>query len=141
VFFEKLPSYLVGIEACAWAHYWARELCTLGHTVRLMPAKDVKAYVKGNKNDATEARDERLPADARASLAVLVAQIEACQEQIGTLDKRIHTQHRANEASCRLETIPGIGVIGATAIEATLSNSAVFASGRDFAAWIGLVPR
>ncbi len=51
----------------------------------------------------------------RARLAVLVAQIEACQVQIGTLDKRIHAQHRANEASRRLETIPGIGVIGATA--------------------------
>ena len=50
-------------------------------------------------------------------------------------------QHRANEASRRLETIPGIGVIGATAIAATVSDPTVFRSGRDFAAWIGLVPR
>ena len=55
-FFETLPPCLVGMEACASAHYWARELRKLGHEVRLMPAKDVKAYVKRNKNDAADAR-------------------------------------------------------------------------------------
>src|SRR5207248_7907143 len=54
-FFEALPPCLVGMEACATAHYWARELTKLGHAVRLMPAKDVKAYVKRNKNDAADA--------------------------------------------------------------------------------------
>jgi transposase len=54
-FFETLPPCLVGMEACATAHYWARELAKLGHEVRLMPAKDVKAYVKRNKNDAADA--------------------------------------------------------------------------------------
>src|SRR6202521_4918685 len=54
-FFEALPPCLVGMEACASAHYWARELKKLGHDVRLMPAKDVKAYVKRNKNDAVDA--------------------------------------------------------------------------------------
>ena len=54
-FFEALPPCLVGMEACATAHYWARELTKLGHQVRLMPAKDVKAYVKRNKNDAADA--------------------------------------------------------------------------------------
>ena len=49
-FFKALPPCLVGREACATAHYWARE-----HRVRLMPAKDVKAYVKRNKNDAADA--------------------------------------------------------------------------------------
>jgi transposase len=43
-FFEALAPCLIGIEACATAHYWARELTKLGHEVRLMPAKDVKAY-------------------------------------------------------------------------------------------------
>ena len=47
-FFKALPPCLVGMEACATAHYWARELTKLGHRVRLMPAKDVKAYVKRN---------------------------------------------------------------------------------------------
>ena len=49
-FFAALPPCLVGMEACATAHYWARELRKLGHEVRLMPAKDVKAYLKRNKN-------------------------------------------------------------------------------------------
>src|SRR6516162_6133499 len=54
-FFASLRPCLVGMEACASAHYWARELTKLGHEVRLMPAKDVKAYVKRNKNDAKDA--------------------------------------------------------------------------------------
>src|ERR1700693_5320147 len=54
-FFKVLPPCLIGMEACATAHYWARELTKLGHEVRLMPAKDVKAYVKRNKNDAADA--------------------------------------------------------------------------------------
>ena len=54
-FFEALSPCLVGMEACATAHYWARELTKLGHEVRLMPAKDVKAYVKRNKNDVADA--------------------------------------------------------------------------------------
>jgi transposase len=54
-FFKALPPCLVGMEACATAHYWARELTKLSHQVRLMPAKDVKAYVKRKKNDAADA--------------------------------------------------------------------------------------
>src|ERR1700716_2764512 len=54
-FFAQLPRCLVGMEACATAHYWARELQAAGHEVRLMPAQYVKAYVKRNKNDAADA--------------------------------------------------------------------------------------
>lgn len=53
--FEKLPACLVGMEACASSHYWARELATLGHEVKLMPAQYVKPYVKRGKNDAADA--------------------------------------------------------------------------------------
>ena len=214
-FFKALPPCLVGMEACATAHYWARELTKLGHQVRLMPAKDVKAYVKRNKNDAADAEaiceavrrptmrfvqpksaeqqgrlmlhrtrdlllrqrtqlinamrahlaelgivaaqgrdgikellkiiaseeDARLPVDAHASLVVLAAGLQAVQTMIRSIEKRIMVQHRSNEASQRLESIPGIGVIGATAIAATVPDPKVFGSGRDFAAWIGLVPR
>jgi transposase len=214
-FFEALRPCLIGMEACASAHHWARELSKLGHEVRLMPAKDVKAYVKRNKNDAADAeaiceavrrptmrfvrvksaeqqgqlmqhrsrdllmrqrtqvinalrahlaelgitaaqgregikdllaiiaddRDERLPMDARASLLVLAAQLQALQTLIGTLEKRITAQHRANSDSKRLRTIPGIGLIGATAIAAVVTDPKAFRSGRDFAAWVGLVPR
>jgi transposase len=214
-FFEALPPCLVGMEACASAHYWARELTKLGHEVRLMPAKDVKAYVKRNKNDAADAeaiceavrrptmrfvqvksaeqqgrlmqhrardlllrqqtqvinalrahlaelgivaaqgreglkqlltiiadeKDARLPIDARASLIVLAAQLQALHTMIGSIEKRLIVQHRANEASKRLASIHGIGIIGASAIAATVTDPKAFQSGRDFAAWIGLVPR
>jgi transposase len=214
-FFTALPSCLVGMEACATAHHWARELGKLGHEVRLMPAKDVKAYVKRNKNDAADAEaiceavrrptmrfvtiktveqqgrltqhrvrdqlirqrtqlinalrshmaelgivtargreglkellavmanenDGRLPVDARASLMVLMAQLPACETLIGILEKRIIAQHKSCDESRRVETVPGIGVIGATAIAATVTDPKAFRSGRDFAAWIGLVPR
>jgi transposase len=85
--------------------------------------------------------DPRVPVDARASLIVLAAQLEALQTMIGSIEKRIMAQHRSDQESQRLETIPGIGVVGASAIAATVADPKVFRSGRDFAAWIGLVPR
>ena len=155
-FFETLPPCLVGMEACATAHYWARELTKLGHEVRLMPAKAVKAYVKRNKNDAADAEaiceavrrpmrfvgvksaeqqgrliqhrardlllrqrtqvikpcgsddgDERLPTDARASLIVLAAQLQALQTLIGSIEKRIIAQHRASELQPSRDRRPG----------------------------------
>ena len=54
-FFSKLPACLIGMEACATSHHWARELRDLGHDVRLMPPRYVKPYVKRNKNDAADA--------------------------------------------------------------------------------------
>jgi transposase len=92
---------------------------------------------------AIVAQDEssRLPIDAHASLTVLAAQLQAVQTMIGSIEKRIVAQHRSNEASKRLETIPGIGVIGATTITAVVPDPKAFRSGRDFAAWIGIVPR
>ncbi len=54
-FFKKLSPCLVGMEACATAHYWAREIAALGHEVKLMPPRYVKPYVKRNKNDAADA--------------------------------------------------------------------------------------
>ncbi|MFQ5567945.1 MAG: IS110 family transposase [Paracoccaceae bacterium] len=54
-FFERQPACLVGIEACATSHHWAREIAALGHDVKLMPARYVKPYVKRNKNDAADA--------------------------------------------------------------------------------------
>ena len=54
-FFAGIPSCLVGLEACATAHHWARELIALGHVPRLMPPTYVKAYVKRNKNDVADA--------------------------------------------------------------------------------------
>src|SRR5246500_4325411 len=195
-FFAALPPCLVGMEACATAHYWARELTKLGHEVRLMPAKDVKAYVKRNKNDAADAeaiceavrrpptrfvraksaeqqgrlmqhrtrdlllrqqtqvinalrahlaelgivagqgpggreqvlaiitdeKDTRLPIDARASLIVLAAQLQALHTMIGSIERRLIVQHRANEASKRLQSIHGIGIIWPRAHASTFTT-------------------
>ena len=55
VFFARLPPCLIGMEACSAAHYWARELITLGHEVRLIPPSYVKPYVRRNKNDSADA--------------------------------------------------------------------------------------
>lgn len=71
-FFANLPSCLVGMEACASAHHWARKLQTLGHTVRLMAPQFVKPYVKSNKNDAADAEAicEAALSDSGASAAL-----------------------------------------------------------------------
>src|SRR5258706_1777717 len=216
VFFKKLTPCLIGMEACATAHHWGRELTELGHTVRWMPASYVKAYVKRSKNDAVDAaasceavtrpsmrfvpiktidqqaalmlhrsrsilirqrtqlinalraqlaelgliaakgkdgvkglvtividgaNSSQLPEPMRQALQPLVMQLAALQEQIGQIERSIHAQHRASDDSRRLETVPGIGVIGATALAATITDPSVFKSGRECAAWIGLVPR
>src|SRR5437867_2100750 len=75
------------------------------------------------------------------ALIVLAAQLQALQTLVGSIEKRIIAQHRASEESKRVATIPGIGVLGASAIAATVTDPSVFRSGRDFAAWVGLVPR
>jgi len=214
-FFAALPRCVVGLEACATAHYWGRELQAVGHEVRLMPAQYVKAYVKRNKNDAADAeaiceavrrptmrfvaiktaeqqaalllhrgrerlvrqrttlvnalrahlaefgviapqglrnvarltaivRDEsdaRLPALARPVLRVLAEQVERAEAAVASVEKQLMAWHRTNPVSQRLASIPGIGPIIATALAATVVEPIGFVSGREFAAWLGLVPR
>ena len=214
-FFAALPPCLVGMEACATAHHWARELTQIGHAVRLLPPAYVKPYVKRGKNDAADAEaiceavtrptmrfvpvksteqqaalmlhrvrdllvrqrtvlinalrghlaefgiiapqgatrigelaaivlDEEasyLPRLARQALLGLVGELQALGERITTAEAAIMTWHRASEVSRRLATIPGIGPITASAIAATVTDPSQFQSGRQFAAWIGLVPR
>jgi transposase len=214
-FFAGLSPCLVGLEACASAHYWARELQALGHEVQLIPPQYVKPFVKTNKNDASDAQaiceavirptmrfapiksaeqqsvlmlhrarellvrqktmlinalrghcgefgivvaqgasrvatlidmiedreDDRLPALAREALMALVDQLRMVRAQITGLEKQLKAWHRSHEASRRLETIPGVGVITATALVATIGDASQFRSGRQLAAWLGLVPR
>ncbi|MBM3554151.1 MAG: IS110 family transposase [Alphaproteobacteria bacterium] len=214
-FFAKLGPCVVGMEACASSHYWARELRRLGHEVRLIPPAYVKPYVKrGRKNDATDAAaiceamtskgmslvpvktpeqqaglmlhrarrllvrqrvmlanavrshlaefgivdaqgeagldrligvavdadDPSLPAAAREALAMLAAQLRDAEAKVEALDREILARHRADDASRRLASIPGIGPVSASAIVATVGDARRFRTGRDFAAWLGLVP-
>jgi transposase len=87
------------------------------------------------------AEDDRIPPIARFCLDLLAHQYMALTAEIGTIDKRIHAWHRACEDSRRLEQIPGIGPIVATALVAEIGNWKQFRSGRNLAAWIGLVPK
>ena len=214
-FFAKQPPCLIGIEACGASHYWSRELTKIGHTVRLIPPRYVKPYVKSQKNDATDAeaiceavtrpnmrfvptktsdqqsilmlhrtrhllvrqrtatinairshlaefgivagvgrngveallkviadeQDDRVPAIARDCLMALGAQLEMLKRQALELDAKILATHRSNELSRRLEAIPGVGPCIATALIASIPDPKAFRSGRQMAAWIGLVPK
>ena len=85
--------------------------------------------------------DEQLPETARACLSALAAQHGGLNAEIAALERRIHAWHRASATSRRLEEIPGIGPLVATALTATVSDPHAFKSGRGMAAWIGLVPK
>jgi transposase len=214
-FLGKLPPCLIGMEACATSHYWAREIAALGHEVRLIPPAYVKPYVKRQKNDAADAEaiceavtrpnmrfvplksadrqgvlvlhrtrdllmrqrtmmlnairghlaefgviaaqgprnvmaliarlqtEDRfgLPDIARSALLGLAAQLDALTGEVRALERRLMAWHRMDATSQRLETIPGVGIITATALSASIPDPSVFKSGRQFAAFLGLVPR
>ena len=214
-FFAKQPACLVGMEACAAAHHWGRELQKLGHKVRLMPPRYVKPYVKRQKNDAADAEaiceavtrpnmrfveiktceqqgilvlhrvrlmltrqrvqlsnairghmaeyglvapvgrnglqrliaiiedpdDGRVPAVARASLVPLVRQLWMVNDQVLENDRLVRASARSTELGHRLMEVPGVGPVLASAMVATVPDPTAFKSGRDLAAWIGLVPR
>jgi transposase len=90
---------------------------------------------------AKDANSDTLPETIRGCVELIMGQIEDLQMRIKAIEKEILRIHRAKEVSRRLQTIPGIGVMTASAITATIANIKVFKSGRHLAAWIGLVPR
>jgi transposase len=214
-FFAKLLPCLIGMEACGSAHFWARKLCELGHTVKLMAPQFVKPYVKTNKNDARDAEaiceavarpnmrfvpvksieqqallglhrarqgfvaartaqanqlrgllsefglvvpkgikhlDRQIPgiledaengltSTSRELFSRLFSHFRELDRQVHELELQINAWHRQNAASQRLEKIPGIGPITATALVASIGQAATFENGRQLAAWLGLVPR
>ena len=88
-----------------------------------------------------DAHDKRLPEIARACVAALGAQLRMLKAQILQFDRMIIAWHRSSEASKRLDEIPGVGPVLATALIASVADPKAFRSGRDFSAWIGLVPK
>ena len=88
-----------------------------------------------------DASDGRVPEVARACVAALGAQLRMLKAQILELDRKIMAWHRSDETSRRLDEVPGIGPALATALVASIANPKAFRSGRDFSAWIGLVPK
>jgi transposase len=213
-FFAKLSPCLVGMEACGSAHYWAREIPKFGHSVKLMPPKYVKAYVKRGKTDAGDAAaiceavtrpsmsfvpvkgleqqglsmlhsarlqligqrtqlinavrghlselgivaargllglaelaaivrdesDQRLPNTARAALMILVRQMEIFSTEIAALDTLLRKENKASELGPRLETIPSVGPVTASALRARVTDPKLFKNGRHLSAWVGIVP-
>jgi transposase len=158
--FSTLPACLVGMEACGGAHYWARQLMGLGHTVKLMAPQFVKPYVKTNKNDARDAEaiceavtrpsmrfvpvkdvENGLPEISRSLFARLFDHFRALSNQVRELESQIKAWHKRCTASERIEAIPGIGALTASALVASIGDAKTFKSGRQLAAWLGLVPR
>ena len=214
VFFANLPPCLIGLEACAGAHYWARELGKQGHTARLISPQFVKPYVKGNKNDPNDAEAiceavgrptmrfvpvksveqqdilalhrvrsglvkertakvnqlrgllgengvvigqglaqvrKRLPEVledgenglsglARELFADLRQQIQELDRQVNAYGAKLQRLYQASALCRRMGRVPGIGPITATAMAASLGDGKAFESGRQVAAWLGLVP-
>lgn len=212
-FFANKPSMLIGIEACGGAHYWARELTKLGHTVKLMTPQYVAPYRRGGKNDANDAEaiceavarpnmrfvavksesqqavlvmhrmrdqlvhertalmnqirsylhefgiviaqgraplakifpiideDTQLPLLLRQSITELADRLADLERRIQTLDQRISAWSKQDNAAKALLTLCGVGPVTASAAVATAGNVSVFKNGREFAAWLGLVPK
>src|SRR5574342_1166410 len=86
-------------------------------------------------------REQRIPALARACIAALGDQLRALKAQILAFDRQIMLWHRSHETSKRLDEVPGVGPALATALVASIADPKAFRSGRDFSAWIGLVPK
>ena len=84
---------------------------------------------------------ERLPAMVIETLRKQWARVAELDAQVGEIERRLRQWPRSSEASQRIAEIPGVGVLGATAAVATMCNPGAFRSGRQFAAWLGLVPR
>jgi transposase len=85
--------------------------------------------------------DKRVPEIARTCLAALGTQLRRLKEQVLEFDRMIRTWHRSNEMSMRLDECPGVGPVLATALVASVADPRTFRSGRNFSAWIGLVPK
>ena len=85
--------------------------------------------------------DLGLPETARSALQALAAQLNGLEQEVRKIERQLLAWHRQNAASQRLETIPGVGLITATALAASVPDPTAFKSGRQFAAYLGLVPR
>jgi transposase len=88
-----------------------------------------------------DSNEERVPEVARACVGALGAQLRMLKAQILAFDRRIMAWHRSNETSKRLDKIPGVGPALATALVASVADPKAFRSGRNFSAWVGLVPK
>ena len=100
-----------------------------------------RAGMRRGMDAALDRVSERLPAMVVETLREQWARVARLDEEIGDIERRLKLWHRDNAASRRIAEIPGVGVLSATAAVATMGDPGAFKSGREFAAWLGLVPR
>jgi transposase len=143
----KTPEQQSGLTLHRTRHLFIRQQTAVINVIRAHLAEFGIVAPVGRKgietllNVVTDASDKRVPVVARICLAALGVQLRRFKEQILEFDRMIMAWHRSNEASKRLDAIPGVGPVLATALVASIADPKAFRSGRNFSAWIGLVPK
>jgi len=143
----KTPEQQSGLVLHRTRHLFIRQQTAVINSIRAHLAEfGIVAPVGRNGVEqllsvAADSNDKRLPEVARACVVALGAQLQTLKAQILQFDRLIMAWHRSSEASRRLDDIPGVGPALATALVASVADPKVFRSGRDFSAWIGLVPK
>jgi transposase len=143
----KTPGQQSGLMLHRTRHLFIRQQTAVINAIRAHLAEyGIVAPVGRNGVEqllgvVADSNDKRLPEVARACVAALGAQLRMLKTQILEFDRRIMAWHRSNETSQRLDKIPGVGPALATALVASVADPKAFRSGRDFSAWIGLVPK
>ena len=149
----QLPRCLIGMEACSGAHQLARDLQPLGHRPRFMMPKFIIPYRRNQNNDGNDAaaiceavarpnmRFVPLKSVERQVLHEVNARSRVLDEDILAYDRRISAQVRDSAAMQRIVAVCGVGPITASAVVASVGDAKLFRNGRQFAAWLGLVPR
>ena len=140
----NLPPCLIGMEACVGAHHLSRKLQALGHQARLMPAKYVRPYSKGQKNDYRDAEaiaEDVLSPRMLRVIEDLAGDWRQLDVRIEGLSSEIEALARQDTHCERLMTVPGVGPIISSAMVAAIGAGDAFSKGRDFGAWLGLVPK
>jgi transposase len=143
----KSPEQQSGLVLHRTRHLFIRQQTSVINAIRAHLAEFGIVAPVGRKgveellHVVADPADNRVPAIARACLAALGTQLRRFKEQILEFDRLITAWHRSNEMSMRLDEAPGVGPVLATAVVATVADPKVFRSGRNFSAWVGLVPK
>jgi transposase len=143
----KTPEQQSGLMLHRTRHLFIRQQTAVINAIRAHLAEfGIVAPVGRNGVEqllgiVADPNDKRLPEVARVCIAALATQLRVLKAQVLNFDRQIIAWHRSNETSKRLDEIPGVGPVLATALVASVADPKAFRSGRDFSAWIGLVPK
>jgi len=135
-FFSGQLPCIVAMEACASAHYWAREFAKVGHTIKMIPPIYVKPFVKRQKNDVNDA-EAIVEAASRPTMTFVAHKTEEQQARAMAFRARDVLVHQRTQLINSLRGLP----VTAMAIQAFAPDLKTFENGRHFSAWLGLVPQ